>query len=217
MESVFKSGLEGVIPDGRAQVLSILRKGPASVKDIATTLNITPNGVRAHIATLGREGLIETHGRRRGARRPEVLYRLSAPGEELFPKAYALLLEQTLGTLRSQLDPEEYNGVIERVGRDLADRIRGDVGAARDDFNLERAIDALKSLGAEGELVDKNGSHLFVGTSCPLAAVAPHAPEVCRIAATLLESLTGLKVVEECDRGDRPRCLFMFSGSEEPK
>lgn len=201
--------------EGRTQVLEHLRKGPASVNDLAGVMDVTPNAVRAQLTTLGAEGLVEAHGKRPGSRRPEVLYRLTVEGEEIFPKAYTLLLEQTLDTLRTALDPEEYERMVERIGRDLAERLM-DGTVDRDPLSPTEAVDVLVKLGGVGVLEDIGGDMVFRGTGCPLSRVAPHQPDVCRIAAALLSELTGRPVSEECERSDRARCVFRFASDASP-
>jgi predicted ArsR family transcriptional regulator len=51
------------------------------------------------------------------------------------------------------------------------------------------------------------------GYSCPLAALTPDHPEVCRMAETLVTEVAGVPVYERCDRGERPRCCFEVSTS----
>jgi predicted ArsR family transcriptional regulator len=54
----------------------------------------------------------------------------------------------------------------------------------------------------------ERGAYLIQGYSCPLAALTPEHPEVCRMAETLLTEVAGVSVYERCDRGERPRCCF---------
>ena len=207
-----REGKQSGMSEGRSQVLELLRKGAASVNDLAAELEVTPNAVRAHLSTLGSEGLVEPHGQRRGSRRPEVLYRLTESGEEIFPKAYALLLEQTLDTLRGTLDDAAYARIIDRIGQELALRVSHRNGRrVGNRLTPEEAVDVLVSIGGQGKLEEVDGDTLFRGTSCPLSAVAPHQPDVCRIASALLSELTGTSVTDECERGDRARCVFRFA------
>ena len=60
----------------------------------------------------------------------------------------------------------------------------------------------------EDELEERDGSFVIRDYSCPLAAVTPGHPEVCRLAETLIAELAGVPVRECCDRGKRPRCCF---------
>ena len=42
--------------------------------DLAQPLELTPNGVRAHLAALEREGLVQVEGRRPGVRKPALVH-----------------------------------------------------------------------------------------------------------------------------------------------
>ena len=71
----------------RGRVLTFLRKGPHSVTELASALGLTSNAIRAHLATLERDGLVRTSGMRRGTRKPAATYDLAPKAEQLFPKA----------------------------------------------------------------------------------------------------------------------------------
>jgi predicted ArsR family transcriptional regulator len=73
---------------------------------------------------------------------------------------------------------------------------------------LEAAVDVLNELGGLAELEERDGPFVIRGYSCPLAAVTPSHPEVCRLAETLITELVGVSVHERCNRGERPRCCF---------
>ena len=209
-----KSGMIGaLLPEGRAAILERLRRGAASVNDLAIELEVTPNAIRSHLATLGRDRLVETHGQRKGTRRPEVLYRLTAEADELFPKAYALLLRQTLETLSTEMTQRKFEGVVERIGRDLAAQVKAVSGAPKGSTKnrAEAGVALLEEIGGAGILEKSEAGYRFTGSSCPLAAVAPDHPAVCHLACSLLTELTGLSVTEACDRSERPGCIFEFT------
>ena len=64
--------------------------------------------------------------------------------------------------------------------------------------------------------LERDGSFVIRGYSCPLAAVTPGHPEVCRLAETLIAELAGVPVGERCDRGKRPRCCFEVATPDSP-
>ena len=73
----------------------------------------------------------------------------------------------------------------------------------------------LNELGGLTEPEERNDSFVIRGYSCPLAAIAPNHPEVCRMAETLLTELAGLPVYEHCDHGERPRCCFEIAPADQ--
>jgi predicted ArsR family transcriptional regulator len=60
----------------RGRIVAILRRGWRSVDEIAATLGLTDNAVRAHIATLERDGVVAAAGSRRDGTvgKPATLY-----------------------------------------------------------------------------------------------------------------------------------------------
>ena len=73
---------------------------------------------------------------------------------------------------------------------------------------LDVAVAALNELGGLAELEEGEGVFVIRGYSCPLAAVTPGHPAVCKLAETLVAEVVGVPVRECCDRGERPRCRF---------
>ena len=73
---------------------------------------------------------------------------------------------------------------------------------------LEAAAGVLNELGGLAELEEQDGTLVIRGYSCPLAAVTPDHPEVCRLAEALVAEVAGVSVQEQCERGEGPRCYF---------
>jgi predicted ArsR family transcriptional regulator len=63
-------------------------------------------------------------------------------------------------------------------------------------------------LGGLAELEERDGSFVIRGYGCPLAAVTPDHPEVCRMAEALISELAGIPANEHCNRVANPRCCF---------
>ena len=200
----------------RGKVITLLRRGSRTVEDLARKLDLTDNGVRAHLATLERDGIVQQRGsvrRGSGGGKPAYVYELTREAESLFPKAYEPVLRQLLDVLAGQLGSEESEALLRRVGRSIAEgkTIPADGVRAR----LEATVGVLNELGGLADLEESDGSYIIRGYSCPLAAVVPDHPEVCRMAETLLSELAGVPIYEHCDRGERPRCCFEVAPSDE--
>ena len=164
------------------------------------------NAVRAHLATLERDGLVEQRGVRRGSGKPAYAYDLTSEAEALFPKAYEPVLRQLLGVPGERLGPQELADLLRAVGQRLARGVEVPAGDLR--VRVEAAAGVLNALGGLAELEEADGVFVIRGYSCPLAAVVPEHPQVCQLAAALLAELAGTRVAEHCDRGERPRCYF---------
>lgn len=192
----------------RGQVLGLLRRGVRTVEELSTELELTDNAVRAHLATLERDGLIERRGKQRGLRKPHFNYALTSEAEQLFPKAYSTLFNKLLAILKQRLAPEELEAILVEVAHSLAS---GNAAQENEtvESRAERALATLESMGGAPALKDKDGKLLILSvTSCPFDVSVSEHPEVCRLAETFLSEVTGLKVKEHCRKGEQPKCSF---------
>src|SRR5215218_10333751 len=182
----------------RGQIVTRLRRSGRTVEELAGPLDLTDNGVRAHLAVLERDGIVRQRGsvrRGSGGGKPAYVYELTPEAEELFPKAYEPVLSQLLDVLARQLGAQESEALLRSVGRRIAEGQSVPDAGVRG--RLEAAADVLNELGGLAELEEeRNGSFVIRGYSCPLAGVVADHPEVCRMAETLLTELAGVPVYE---------------------
>jgi predicted ArsR family transcriptional regulator len=199
----------------RGQTVTLLRRSGHTVDELAKALGLTNNGVRAHLATLERDGVVRQRGSVRpgsGGGKPAYVYELSPEAEDLFPKAYEPVLGHLLDGLSEGLGAKESEALLRDVGR----RIAEGRGTSEDGVRarLEESVAVLNELGGLAELEERDGGFVIRGYGCPLAAVTPGHPEVCRMAEALISELAGVPVHEHCDRGAKPRCCFEVAPSE---
>jgi predicted ArsR family transcriptional regulator len=192
----------------RGQIVLLLRRERGTVDDLASALGLTDNAIRAHLATLERDGLVRPAGVRRGDGKPAVVYSLTSEAEHLFPKAYAPVLGRLMDVLEERVSVDQSRSMLREVGRRLAlDHPKATGSPA---VRLQAAAGLLSALGGLAEVETDNGRLRLRGYSCPVAAITPDHPEICMVAESLVAELTGLRVRERCDReaGQPPRCLF---------
>src|SRR5919205_4412865 len=96
----------------RGRIVALLRRATRTVDDLAQALGLTDNAVRAHLATLERDGLVHQEGVRRGSGKPAYAYALTPDAERLFPKPYAAVLDQLLDALDEHMVPEEVEAML---------------------------------------------------------------------------------------------------------
>jgi predicted ArsR family transcriptional regulator len=198
----------------RGRVVTLLRRSGRTVEELARELGLTNNGVRAHLATLERDGIVWQSGVVRsesGGGKPAYLYELTPEAEDLFPKAYEPVLHRLLDVLEERLKSDESEALLRSVGRLMAEEHAVPTDGAR--AGLDAAVEVLNGLGGLAELEERDGGFVIRGYSCPLAGVTPDHPEVCRMAETLIAELAGVPVHERCDRGERPRCCFEIASA----
>ena len=191
----------------RGQIVTILRGSPSTVEELATQLELTDNAVRAHLATLERDGIVRQSGIRRGARKPHFTYALTDEADRLFPKAYDTLLNQLIAVLKTRLNPAEIEDVLREVGRAIAASTpNGHDTTLRS--RVLKAMTVLEAIGGSAVLEEQDDKIVIRGNGCPLAAAVNVHPEVCRLAETLVGEIVKAPVVEKCDRESRPQCRF---------
>jgi len=199
----------------RGQIVTLLRRSGRTVEELARAQSLTDSGIRAHLAVLEREGIVRQRGsvRRASGGKPAYVYGLTPEAEDLFPKAYEPTLRRLLDVLGERLGPQESEVLLRAVGRGLAEGKTAPTDGTR--ARLEAAVGVLNELGGLAKLEERNGTLTIQGYSCPLAAVTPDHPEVCRMAETLVTEIAGVPVYERCDRGERPHCCFEVATSND--
>jgi predicted ArsR family transcriptional regulator len=193
----------------RGQILSALRRGTATVDELARAVGLTDNGVRAHLATLERDGLIRQAGVRRGegAGKPATLYEIHPDAEPALSRAYVPVLVALLDELAERMPADQRDAIMGDVGRRLA-QTAPVPGSGDLESRVRAAAALLNSLGGETQLERREGTLAIRGCGCPLSAATARRPEVCRTVQMLLTEMIGAPVRERCDRDGRPQCCF---------
>lgn len=195
----------------RGRLLRLLRRSENTISGLAAELGISDNAVRTHVASLQRDGMVDEAGVLRSTGgKPAQLYRISAEAEELFPKAYALVLSELVRTLEEREGRDAVIGLLREVGSRAAAHAGG---AADSEARVAAAAAVLRALGGDVEVEREGDGWRIRGFGCPLSAVVSEHPLVCSLAESLVEEITGRPTRERCERGDRPRCSFCVSGS----
>src|SRR5207237_2438241 len=104
----------------RGRIITLLRRSSRTVDELTQALDLTHTAVRAHLAALERDGLIQQPSERRGSGRPSAVYDLTPAAEQLFPKSYGQLLYQLLEVLDERLSAEDVETLLREVGRRMA-------------------------------------------------------------------------------------------------
>jgi predicted ArsR family transcriptional regulator len=194
----------------RGKVLALLRRKNMTTDELAAALGLTDNAIRAHLATLERDGFVQPRGERREGRvgKPATVYHISPEAEPLFSKAYLPLLTSLLAALGERLPREELRPLLVDVGRRLASDVRRPSGDLSQ--RVRAASKLLNSLGglSSVEEVEKGAKYTIQSRGCPLGAAVRERPEVCEAVVALISELTGTRVRSCCTQGDQPSCCF---------
>ncbi|MBA2434134.1 MAG: ArsR family transcriptional regulator [Verrucomicrobiota bacterium] len=197
-----------ILETTRGQILSLLRVESRTVNELAAALELTDNAVRAHLISLERDGLIQQEGSRPGLRKPHAAYGLTSDAEQIFPKAYGVVLNHLISSISKRLSLRELRASMREVGRTLA---REQVDQSRLKSRQDRLVaaqDLVKKIGGAAAIHETNGQILIRGKSCPLAATTAGHPEACLIIEGLLTEIIGGPVKQRCTLGSSPSCCF---------
>jgi predicted ArsR family transcriptional regulator len=202
----------------RGRLVALLRRKGCTVDELAAGLGLTDNGVRAHLATLERDGLVRRAGsvrRGSGGGKPAYVYELTPEARELFPRAYEPVLGGLLDVLAERLGSEELETLLREAGDRMASGRGEPSGGIRE--RLGAAVDVLDDLGGLAEIEERDGTFVIRSYGCPLAAVVSGQPQACDLVEAFIAKLTGVRVREHCERGENPRCRFEVGLAESDK
>lgn len=206
--------IQRLLSSTRGEIIALLRRSTRTVNELADALELTDNAVRSHLAALERDGLVQqSQAAPRGVGKPAYLYSLTPEADTLLPKAYAPVLGLLLRTLAERMGPDEVEALLREVGRRAAAGRKGEEEEIR--TRIDAAYGVLGELGGVADVEESDGTVFIRGFSCPLAALVPEHPGVCKLAEALLTEMVGVPVREHCDKTERPRCCFEIPlGSE---
>lgn len=198
----------------RGRILQQLRAREQTVNELAATLKLTDNAVRAHLLSLERDGLVQQTGIQPGFRKPHALYGLTSQSEQIFPKAYGALLDLVLSVFERKVAPAELDAGMREVGRHLAALQLGEVKGKSWEQRIEAALAILQELGGSATFEESEGKHFIRGNGCPMAAATARHPAACLIAESLLTEVLGVPVKQRCRHNGAPSCLFEIGASK---
>ncbi len=202
----------GAMQATRERILKILKeRGQATVKELSDVLDLTTVTIRHHLDTLRRENLVAppTVRHRKAPGRPQHVYTLTQDASDFFPKRYEPLIDLVFDELRSHLSEDEFQRIMERIGRRIAADAVVPPGADLE----ERVALAVEFMDERGYMArwekTEAGEFLIHVANCPYEGVARSNREVCRIDLMVLSELLAVPAAEIERSIDRPhRCTY---------
>lgn len=202
-----------LLDTGRGRIVSLLQRGPLTVDDMASKLELSASGVRAQITAMERDGVVRRQGIRAGATRPSRVFELTPEVEQLLSQAYLPLLTRLVDVFAESLPERQLDALLRQVGKKLARDLTGARPSGSLRSRVKLASEVLnKQLGAVTH-VEENGRYVIRGEGCPLSALTGKHPAVCGAMESLVKELVGASVHECCERDQRPRCCFEIKRS----
>ena len=206
-----------LLDTSRGRIVTLLRRGPQTVDDIASTLELTASAVRLQITAMERDGVVQRVGSRRGTTRPSRVFELTSEVEQLLSRAYIPLLTHLVDVFANRMPSRQVDALLREAGKQLAE----DMPLGQRSGGLRARVIAASELLNEqlGALthVEENGGYIIRGERCPLSALTGKHPAVCGAMESLVKALVGASVLECCERAERPRCCFEIRAAAKSK
>ncbi len=202
----------------RGRIIALLRRGERTVEELARSLGVTDNAVRAHLTSLERDGVIHQPRQRHtgAAGKPAALYAIAPSAEPLLSTAYAPVLVALLTALEQRLSDAELDDLFREVGRRLTGDGEATAGKKRPAKPLESRVNdaarVLIALGGEIDVERTPDAFILRGHACPLSDAVRAQPRICHAVTQLVSETAGVTVKECCVHSTEPggpvRCCF---------
>jgi predicted ArsR family transcriptional regulator len=191
------SGAERGRGGTRERILVLLRRhGRRSAPQLAEQLGLSVVGVRRHLTTLDRDGLVEATTEKPARGRPTAVWRLSDQGRQTFPRHYDQLARDAISFLEGD-DGRALRAFLAWRNEQLADRYADSVSGATTAERTRALAEALTEHGYMAEVESGPDGLRLCQHNCTVEHVAAEHPGVCVSEAELFERLLGTTVVRE--------------------
>jgi predicted ArsR family transcriptional regulator len=188
----------------RNSIIQLLKKSNGlSIEELSKNIHITPMGIRQHLLSLEKKGVVTYIAKKHGIGRPGFVYMLTDSADELFPKSYDKFAIEILNDLKKYEGPEKLATVFRwRKDKQLS-TIRE---ALADTEHGTATVNGLKKiLESEGHIVEltrENGHYHLKQFNCPIRKVAAEFKDLCSYELQLYRELFGEQVVREQNIAD---------------
>jgi predicted ArsR family transcriptional regulator len=191
----------GPVPVGqdstRHRILELLRRhGRLSAPELAERLDLSAVGVRRHLITLERDGLVSGQTERAVRGRPAARYALTDSGRQIFPRHYDELAHEALSFLGAEGGRALHDFLAwrnERLAAEYGSRLRAGTVEGR----ARELADALTEQGFMAEVEEDTDGLKLCQHNCTVEHIAAEHPDVCAWEAALFGRLLGVTVTRE--------------------
>ncbi|MEW6110456.1 MAG: metalloregulator ArsR/SmtB family transcription factor [Nitrospirota bacterium] len=197
----------------RKNIIILLKKsGGMSIEELSRNINITPMGIRQHLMSLEKKGIVTYHAKKHGIGRPGFIYKLTEEADELFPKSYDSFAIDVLRDIE-KYDGKEKIDKIFRWRRDRLFKLKKKALSGSEDF--DGILNALKGiLESEGHFVEinkHNGSYHLMQYNCPISKIALEFKAACKHELQMYKDLLGRDVKRTRTQSEgNSSCLYII-------
>lgn len=195
----------------RRIIINLLKKSNGlSIEEMSKSVNITPMGIRQHLLSLEKKGVVTHRAEKHGIGRPGFVYMLTDAADALFNKSYDNFAIELLKDIRQHKGAEKVDTIFRwRKDKQLSAMKEALAGSETLRDTLDSLKDLLESEGLIVELTRNNGSYHLINYNCPIRKIAEHFPELCAYDLQLFRELLGKKVMAEHTISDgSPACIY---------
>ena len=199
----------------RQEILNLIKhNGEMTVKELSADIGITTMGVRQHLATLEREGLVQCRMQRQKIGRPFQIFSLTDAADKQFPSTYGEFALSLLDQIAAMDGTEKVDALLKRRQQQLKsvynEKLKGLKGRKR----MEALAKARDQDGYMCELtVLPDGKSCLVEHHCPIAAVAKNYPQICALEQELFEETLDMHLVREEHLATGGKCCSYHESS----
>lgn len=205
------NGQDSSTPAG--QILEfLLRKGPASIKELEQAAGVTATAVRQQLASLTAEGLVAMSKERQGVGRPRNLYQLTERSHSLFACYCDELALDLIQELLETEGSDKLRYLLTRVGNKLAGQYGRQIqGEAMGDRVRELSI-LLNRRGIRVDLEHGDDVIILHEYNCPYHDLASVHRDVCEMERSAFSQALGADVtLGHCIQDGHHSCQFLVS------
>ena len=179
---------------------SILSEGPRTATELASSLGLTPAGIRRHLDALLAEGLVEACEQRvyghRGRGRPAKVFALTDSGRAVFHHDYDAMAVDALRFIAETGGEQAVAAFARRRFADLAGGYQAALTAVEP---AERSRLLAEALTADGYAASTREAEKLPGEQlcqhhCPVQHVAEQFPQLCEVETQVFAELLGTHV-----------------------
>jgi predicted ArsR family transcriptional regulator len=195
----------------REKIILLLKKrGPMAIDELSKELSITSMGIRQHLLSLERRGLIEYMTKRQGIGRPAFLYKLTAKADDLFPKEYDKFMVNLFHDIEKNDGREKIDEILKwrrnRIVRDAREVLADKKSIGEKIYALR---DILEADGYFPEISESNTHYILKLFNCPIFKLASEYKEVCRHDLQMFREMIGKDLIREgCINSGNPSCTY---------
>ena len=200
----------------RQNIITLLKKnGGMTIEDLSKKISITPMGIRQHLLSLEKKGLVSYTAKKHGIGRPGFVYMLTESADDLFPKTYDRFALDILKEVKKNDGQEKINKIFgwqqDKVLRQKKEALSGLSGI---DEMMQGLKNLLVSEGYLAELEKEGDNYILKTYNCPIRKVAAEFNEVCLEELHLFRVLLHRNVsIEQCMAQGSPSCIFSIPSS----